>query len=135
MRIFLDANILFSAAKSDGGIRKLVFTLIGKGHDCVIDAFVLEEARRNLGIKYLHGLPALHDITKSLHFSQSMHSIKKDAAGLPIPETDKYVLSSAIHTRCNFLVTGDRRHFGAFYGKTVCGMVIHSPQSIAAVLL
>jgi hypothetical protein len=33
------------------------------------------------------------------------------------------------------LVTGDRMHFGAHYGKVVRGVTIHSPQSIAEILL
>jgi hypothetical protein len=29
------------------------------------------------------------------------------------------------------LVTGDRKHFGALYGKTLGGVKIHSPRSLA----
>jgi hypothetical protein len=36
---------------------------------------------------------------------------------------------------CEALVTGDRSHFGALYGKTVAGVAIHSPRSLAEAVL
>jgi hypothetical protein len=38
MRIFLDANVLFSAAKSDGTVRQLLALLIDAGHARWVDA-------------------------------------------------------------------------------------------------
>jgi len=37
MRIFLDANILFSAAKSDGAVCSLVTLLLAGQHECWVD--------------------------------------------------------------------------------------------------
>ena len=51
MRIFLDANILFTAAKSAGGVRALLDLLEGAGHTLCADDYVLAEARRNLEVK------------------------------------------------------------------------------------
>ena len=51
MRIFLDANVLFSAAKSDGAVRQLLRLLEKSGHECCVDGYVIEEARRNLVAK------------------------------------------------------------------------------------
>ena len=48
MRVFLDANILFSAAKSDGAVRELLRLLLDGGHECWADDYVVIEARRNL---------------------------------------------------------------------------------------
>lgn len=48
MRVFLDANILFSVAKSDGAVRALVRLLLDRRHECWVDAYVVAEARRNL---------------------------------------------------------------------------------------
>ena len=50
---------------------------------------------------------------------------------LAIPEKDRSVLAAASRLACDVLVTGDRTHFGAFYGKTLGGVTIHSPQSLA----
>jgi hypothetical protein len=52
-----------------------------------------------------------------------------------LPEKDRAVLAAAMRLRCETLVTGDRTHFGALYGKTVNGVSIHSPRSLAEAVL
>jgi hypothetical protein len=52
-----------------------------------------------------------------------------------LPEKDWPVLAAAIRLRCETLVTGDRAHFGALYGKTVNGVSIYSPRSLAKAVL
>ena len=59
MRIFLDANILFSAAKSDGAIREFLRLLADRGHECTVDAYVSAEARRNVALKAPEAKPVL----------------------------------------------------------------------------
>jgi hypothetical protein len=51
MRIFLGANVLSSAAKSDGAVRRLLGLLVDAGHEGWADGYVVEEARRNLVAK------------------------------------------------------------------------------------
>jgi hypothetical protein len=51
MRLFLDANVLFSAAKSAGPMRELLMSLVRADHDLRADDYVVEEARRNLALK------------------------------------------------------------------------------------
>ena len=51
MRIFLDANVLFSAAQSAGAVRQLVHALQADGHALVADEYVATEARRNIAGK------------------------------------------------------------------------------------
>jgi hypothetical protein len=43
MRIFLDANILFSAAKSDGAVRSLVTLLLATQRECWVDGYVARQ--------------------------------------------------------------------------------------------
>lgn len=135
MRIFLDANVLFSAAKSDGLVRRLLDLLIEAGHECWADGFVAEEARRNLAAKFPDGLSVLETLLSRLH-TGPIHA--RDSAledGLPLPEKDRPVLAAAIRHGCEALVTGDRAHFGRLYGKALHGVTIHSPRSIAEALL
>ena len=40
----------------------------------------------------------------------------------------KVFLDAAIAGRCTHLVTGDRTHFGALYGRTIHGVTIVSPR-------
>jgi len=53
---------------------------------------------------------------------------------LPLPAKDRPVLAAAIHPSCGALVTGDRTHFGALYGRTIHGVTNHSPRSLAEAL-
>jgi hypothetical protein len=135
MRIFLDANILFSAAKSDGTVRRLLTLLAEAGHECWADGFVVEEARRNLIAKAPTGVPALATLLTRIHLAAAQpHPAALDAT-LPVPEKDRPVLAAAIRLHCEGLVTGDRTHFGALYGKTVRGVTIYSPSVLAQTLL
>jgi len=135
MRIFLDANVLFSAAKSDGAVRRLLDRLIEAGHECWADGFVAEEARRNLAAKSAGGAAALERLLTRLCVGP-LHAPDRELEDtLPLPEKDRPVLSAAIRHRCEALVTGDSTHFGALYGKVVHGVKIHSPRSIAEALL
>lgn len=135
MRIFLDANILFSAAKSDGAIRRLLALLAGAGHECHADTFVVEEARRNLALKAPGSLPVLDRLLTRIPVAQVKASPEESETVRSLPEKDRPVLAAAIDLGCQALVTGDRTHFGALYGKTVGGVTIHSPRSLAEALL
>jgi len=69
MRVFLDANILFSAVKSDGAVRELLRLLLDSGHECWIDDYVVIEARRNLTAKEPNALAELDTLLKRLRSS------------------------------------------------------------------
>ena len=130
MRVFLDANILFSAAKSDGAVRELIRLLIDEGHECRVDDFVVVEARRNLGAKGADALGAFEALLGRLR-SGATQASKPGLEGVEwLAEKDRPVLVSAMRLRCDVLVTGDRSHFGEGYGKTYGGVTIHSPRSL-----
>jgi predicted nucleic acid-binding protein len=135
MRIFLDANVLFSAAKSDGAVRHLLVLLIDAGHQCCADAYVVEEARRNLSAKSPAGLPVLDGFLARMHVAAAQAQSQALDALQSVPEKDRPVLAAAIRMQCDALVTGDRTHFGAFYGTKLGGVTIHSPRSLAEELL
>jgi predicted nucleic acid-binding protein len=135
MRIFLDANILFSAAKSDGAIRRLLALLENAGHECCADSYVVEEARRNLALKTPGSLPVLDRLVARIHVAQVKASDAHAGAVRSLPEKDRPVLAAAIDLGCQALVTGDRTHFGTLYGRTLEGVTIHSPRSLAEALL
>jgi predicted nucleic acid-binding protein len=135
MRVFLDANILFSAAKTDGAVRLLLNLLLKAGHECCVDGYVTEEARRNLDAKAPGGLAALDALLPHLRQEAAQHADAALEATLPLPEKDRPVLAAAIRHGCAALVTGDRSHFGLLYGKTIRGVAIHSPRSLAEALL
>lgn len=135
MRIFLDANVLFSAAKSDGAVRTLVALSLEAGHECWVDGFVLAEARRNLAAKAPEGVAVLEALLSRLQVAKLQAADVGLEANLPLPEKDRPVLAAAIRHGCDALVTGDRTHFGKLYGRTIHGVTVHSPRSLAEWLL
>ena len=130
MRIFLDANILFCAAGSAGAVRRFVLQLRDAGHVLCVDAYVIEEARRNLAAKRDGGEAALAALLKRLKTVPAQpYGAAVDALTF-LPEKDRPVLAAAIRASCDALVTGDLAHFGSRYGKSVQGVKIHSPRSL-----
>jgi len=135
MRIFLDANVLFSAAKSDGAVRRLHTLVLEAGHECWADGYVVEEARRNLVAKAPEGIPALSTLLARVHLAAAQPHPAASEATLAVPEKDRPVLAAAIRLACDALVTGDQTHFGACYGKSLGGVKIYSPRLLAEALI
>jgi uncharacterized protein len=132
MRVFLDANVLFSASRSDGAIRALLQQLEQLGHAMVIDAYVLEEARRNLAAK---GPAGSLEVLDALQARMELVPMRTAPAELLraldwLHAKDQPVLVSAIQARCDVLVTGDRTHFGERFGTEVSGVTICSPTQL-----
>jgi predicted nucleic acid-binding protein len=135
MRVFLDANVLFSAAKTDGAVRQLLRLLQERGHECWADAFVVAEARRNLVAKGPEAIAALDALLPHLQVAVGVPVAVPTALVDWLPEKDRPVLAAAIRLGCDALVTGDRTHFGGGFGKTFGGVAVHSPRSLAEQIL
>ena len=131
MRIFLDANILFSAGKSAGAMRGFLEVLQSSGHTLVADAYVVEEARRNLEAKFPASLKDFELVLHPLESSATLRCFLPPDLAPELPEKDRPVLAAAIQRRCDVLLTGDKTHFGPLYGKTLEGVTIHSPAGLA----
>ena len=74
MRIFLDANILFSAVKSDGAVHAFVAMLLDVGHECWVDGYVVDEARRNIMAKAPGRLSHLDALVSRVRMSAARRS-------------------------------------------------------------
>ena len=131
----MDANILFSAAKSDGAVRALVKLLLDEGHECCADAYVVAEARRNLLDKGAQAVQVLDTLLERLRITPGLVSRSVAAQVNWLPPKDRPVLAAAIRLGCDALVTGDRKHFGSAYGQQIGGVTIHSPRSLAEAVL
>jgi hypothetical protein len=47
--------------------------------------------------------------------------------GVQLPPKDRPILQAAIRSAAAYLLTGDVRHFGAYFGKTVAGVTTLLP--------
>lgn len=139
--MFLDANILFSAAKADGAVRALLRLLVEGGHEAVADAYVVTEARRNLASKgpeapdALDGLLSRVTVAAAASPAADLTSARQVADLAWLPEKDRPVLAAAIRLGGDALVTGDRTHFGAGYGRVFGGVAIYSPRALGELIL
>ena len=134
MRIFLDANILFSASKSAGAVRELLGRATAAGHELCADVYVAAEARRNVAVKAPEGRDALEALLANVEVTAHAATALPRDLSVRLHDKDRPVLAAAIRMRCDALVTGDRTHFGALYGATIRVVAIHSPRSIAEAL-
>lgn len=132
MRIFLDANVLFSAGKSNGAVRAFLVQLKSSGHVLVADGYVVGEARRNLEAKLPTALKDFEDFMKQVEASDgTCGSLLPVEIAPELPEKDRPVLAASIHHQCQVLLTGDKTHFGPLYGRRIEGVEVHSPASFA----
>lgn len=117
MRIFLDANILFSACNKHSATQRLVAVII-QHTDTITSSYAIHEAQRNLQLKRPEWLPELPSLLVGLR--------RVDSGFLPtqvtLEEKDRPILGDAIAAKCTHLLTSDKKHFGHLYGQTLQGV-------------
>lgn len=122
-RVFLDANVLFSAAyRPNAGLLRL-----WRLQDVALctSSYAMEEARINLSSDEQRA--RLERLAESLQIvAASDDEISRE---FPLPEKDRPILRAAIHAGATHLLTGDVRHFGRYFGKTIEGVEILSPAA------
>ena len=121
-RVFLDANVLFSAAWSaDAGLGRL-----WKLSDVVLvcSRHAVAEAERNLDTGTRRA--RLLRLIASLAFIEAPPGVALPA-GAELVSKDAPILLAAIEAHATHLLTGDRRHFGHLYGKSINGVKVLTP--------
>lgn len=126
MRVFLDASVLYSAARS-GSLMAKFLARLAKQAECYSSAYALEEARRNLERKEPTHLTQLETLRRQLEI---VHAITP-LPDVTIREKDRPILEAAVAARCSHLLTSDRRDFGAFFGTVIAGVKILPPEMMA----
>ncbi len=120
-RLFLDANVLFSAAYRAGAGLLELWKL--KNVKLCTSRYALEEARLNLSEEAQRA--RLQELAEKLELSDAPREELPGAISLP--EKDVPILLAAIHAQATHLLTGDVRHFGAYLGIAVAGVRIMLP--------
>lgn len=111
MRLFLDANILFTAAHNPNGKAALVIELGTQGYGELFSSpYALEEARRNLERKLPHALENLYTLQHHIRLIEHR-------AGLDFPtglaQKDQPIFQAALNCQATNLLTGDLKDFGS----------------------
>ena len=111
-RLFLDANVLFTAAHNPDGKAAFIVALGAEGMwNLFTSAFAVEEARRNLIAKYPAAVGRFHEFLRSI----ALVSERPDA---PFPDDlvkkDRPVFQAAYACKATHLITGDIVHFGTY---------------------
>ena len=115
LRLFLDANILFTAAYSPEGLSALLFELRRRGILRLLSSeHAAEEARVNLQLKQPDALGRLERLLKLL---EVVHTPAKSPIALSVPEDDLSIFGAALAAGATHFITGDRKHFGRYFDR------------------
>lgn len=134
-RLFLDANLLFTAAHNPGGKAALVLELAAQGHwQAVTSSYAAEEARRNLTRKFPSCLNRLEQILAGL---ETLTCGRGTDCPLPLREKDRPIFEAAQRCGATHLLTGDIRDFGPFMNTpdATGGVVIQTVAEFLAELV
>ena len=126
MKVFLDANVLFSAADPASATRRLL-QAVARHAEVITCPHAWEEARRNLVQKRPAHLDGLGQVGRLVTVSLAF-CVPPDTA---LPACDVPILAGAIGAQCTHLWTSDRRHFGQYYGRDVAGVRVVSSLMLA----
>jgi predicted nucleic acid-binding protein len=113
VRLFLDANVLFTAAHNPDGLARLLFDVARHDVVTLISSHVaVSEARANLNLKAPDKAAALEPLLHGLEIvdapSQPLHV-------LDLPADDQLIFGAAVAARATHLLTGDKKHFGPYF--------------------
>ena len=110
IRLFLDANVLFTAAHNPSGKAALIIDLGGQSYwEVVTSSYAVEEARRNISIKFPDYLKRFETMVTQVARVPSRSGQKCPAL---LPEKDRPILEAVILCTATHLLTGDIKDFG-----------------------
>ncbi len=122
-KVFLDANVLFSAAYRPASRLSVLWKMANVA--LISSAYAAEEARRNLTQEdqrvRLSGLLRKIIVLPVVLANDPLPEIAA------LPEKDQPILQAAIHGRATHLLTGDFKDFGQYFGQTIRGVLILPP--------
>ncbi|TVQ32634.1 MAG: PIN domain-containing protein [Phycisphaeraceae bacterium] len=124
-RVFLDANVMFSAAWSEDNGLLMLWTL--SRVELITSLYAVNEARRNLIDREKR--ERLGRLLREVQIHEDPVQHERLFSDVELPEKDQPILAAAIDAGATHLLTGDKTHFGALYGLTIEGVLVLSPGS------
>lgn len=122
-RVFLDANVLVSAALKPESRLAGLWRIADVRLLC--SPYVLAEARRN--VLAPDAAARLEELIAALVVLPSEPADHEIPGASALPEKDRPVLLAAMAARADYLFTGDITHFGPLLGETVGGVCVMLP--------
>lgn len=137
MRLFLDANVLFSAAWSDDNRLRVFFDLADSGVCLLVSsAFAMDEAQRNIALKRPESASRLSALFARIErVAEARPAVAQWAVEQGVPAKDAPILAAARQAGAEVLVTGDVAHFGHLFDREVEGLRVLSPAAALVFLL
>jgi uncharacterized protein len=119
LRVFLDANILFTAAYSPDGLSALLLELGAAGRVTLLTSpLAIVEAERNLEAKRPTALPALREsLTAVRVVTEPATADVERLTPAELSSKDRPLLAAAIVARATHFVTGDLADFGRWMDR------------------
>jgi uncharacterized protein len=122
-RLFLDANVLFSAAyRDDAGVARL-WSL--ENVVLATSTYAIKEAERNLSTR--NQRQRLQQLLHRTHVIQAGTVPRSERRDISLPEKDWPIIGGAIAAEATHLITGDFNHFGPYFGKQILGVLVLPP--------
>ena len=121
--MFLDANVLVSAALKEGSALARLWEL--PGVRLLGSPHVRAEARRN--VPEAQAAARLEVLLEQIVVLPSEPADAEVTGDPGLPAADRQVLLGAIAARADYLLTGDITHFGPCLGEEVAGVRVMLP--------
>jgi putative PIN family toxin of toxin-antitoxin system len=137
VKLYLDANIIFSAAHREEGRAQDLVALARADHcELLTSTHALEEARRNLQLKSRGFERRLAETLEQVTVVvEAPPALVEWAQQQGLPLKDAPILAAAVNARADLLVTGDRRDFGRLLGRELRGMQVVNPARALEIIL
>ena len=115
MRVFLDANVLFTALHNPNGKAALVIELGARGlWDLYSSSWAVKEARRNLARKVPRAIEGLATMLNDIRLVEHQSGLEFPAE---LADKDRPIFQAALACRATHLLTGDMKDFGPFMNR------------------
>lgn len=125
-RVFLDANVLYSAAYLPKSRLRELWEMAEV--ELLISPYALEEVRRNLALDRPERLPDLDKLVGKMTITPEPEPNQPLPPGVDLVEKDRPILVAAIQAKVTHLLTGDKDHFAKLFGRLVAGVLILPPN-------
>ena len=121
-RVFLDANVLFSAAYREPNGLLRIWAL---SDTCLVSSrYAVTEAERNIASKHPEAVERLAPLSERLELVDASGPFDESFG---LPEQDVPILYAAIAADATVLLTGDTTHFGHLFGTSIRSVLVTTP--------